>query len=77
MPIRNGQVAIDKVLGTGKFSFKRAEQAPGWLKAMRGEHVPETEAYGIRSFSYTARRPFHPQKFGSGSNKFFRALIDY
>ena len=63
IPISKGNVSTADILSTGLFDFARAQQAPGWLKELRGEHTPETEEYGISSFVYKARRPFYPKKF--------------
>jgi G3E family GTPase len=59
----HGKIPLNRVLDTKLFNFDRAAQAPGWLKQLNGEHVPETEEYGIQNFVYRARRPFHPERF--------------
>ncbi|WP_323010049.1 GTP-binding protein [Paracoccus sp. (in: a-proteobacteria)] len=52
------------IFDTGLFDFDKAHLHPMWAKELYGfeDHVPETEEYGISSFVYRARRPFHPKK---------------
>ncbi|QRM45199.1 zinc metallochaperone GTPase ZigA [Rhizobium sp. BG4] len=59
-----GRVELTDVLGTGRFDIDKAETHPLWYKELHGfrDHVPETEEYGIRSFVYREKRPFHPGK---------------
>jgi G3E family GTPase len=58
-----GEVMLNDILDTQAFDFTRAQLAPGWIKELRGQHTPETEEYGIASFAYRQRRPFHPKRF--------------
>lgn len=57
-------VPANEILNTGLFDFDKAHEHPMWAKELYGfaDHVPETEEYGISSFVYRARAPFHPQK---------------
>ena len=51
------------LLGKARFSMRKAEAHPQWLKEAREhEHTPETVEYGISNFVFHARRPFHPKR---------------
>lgn len=63
VPASFGRVPLDRILDTHRFDFDRASSAPGWMQELQGHHVPETEEYGISSFVYRGRVPFHPERF--------------
>ena len=55
-----GRIPGTEILNTGRFDFDHASTFAAWLSGE--EHTPETEEYGVSSFTYRARRPFHPQR---------------
>ncbi|MFP2995241.1 GTP-binding protein [Spongiivirga sp. MCCC 1A20706] len=63
IPTKNSEVALSEVINTGLFDFDEAEASAGWIQELENEHIPETEEYGIGSFVYRRKRPFHPERF--------------
>jgi G3E family GTPase len=59
----NGQVPMARIIGTGRFDFDAARRAAGWVQALSGHHLPESEEFGITNFVWRARRPLHPERF--------------
>lgn len=58
-----GKVDPHEILNTGRFDFEQASQSAGWIQEMmKEEHTPETEEYGISSFVYKRKVPFHPER---------------
>jgi len=72
-----GQVPLSDVLDTGLYSEERSRRHPLWYKELfePHAHTPETEEYGIASFVYRARRPFHPAKFKTVIDRTWPGLI--
>ncbi|MFN3303635.1 MAG: GTP-binding protein [Roseateles sp.] len=58
----NGEVDLDEVLGTGLFDLEEASAMPRWAQELEGHHDSEADTYGIESFVYRSRKPFHPQR---------------
>jgi len=62
LPAIHGQIPLQSVLDTGLFDYDKAASSAGWIREMEGEHIPETEEYGISSFTYQTPEPFDAEK---------------
>ena len=63
IPTNHSKVNIKEVVDTGLFDFEEAENSAGWIRELENEHVSETEEYGIGSFVFRSKKPFHPDRF--------------
>ncbi|HMO31730.1 MAG TPA: GTP-binding protein [Lacibacter sp.] len=64
-----GKVDLKEILHTGLFDFEKTSQSAGWIEELNKEHIPETEEYGISSFVFRDKRPFHPVRFWNYLNQ--------
>jgi len=65
------KVELENIINTNLFDYEKAEASAGWLKELENDHVPETEEYGISSFVFKSKSPFHPERFLTYLNQRF------
>lgn len=70
-----GKLNPRDILNTGLYKAEEASRMAGWLEELQGRHTPETEEYGISSFIYRARRPFHPRRFWEALGETFEGVL--
>lgn len=58
----HSRIDVRTIVGADRFDLEKAQQAPGWVAELNGDHVPETEEYGISSLVFRSPRPFHPDR---------------
>lgn len=75
IPINKGVVPPSEILNQNLFDFEQASQSAGWIKELNEEHVPETDEYGISSFVYRRKRPFHPERWNAWLSEFPQEII--
>lgn len=73
--IENGVINTSVLLNRHLFDFEKASSGAGWIKELNEEHIPETEEYGISSFVYKRKRPFHPKRWEHWLSDFPQEIV--
>ncbi|QIH74802.1 GTP-binding protein [Macrococcoides canis] len=74
----NAEVNPELILNTHRFDFEKVADSAGWIKELtegHHNHTPETEEYGISSFVYHRRLPFHPERFAYWMNHMHPSIV--
>ncbi|TVS01989.1 MAG: GTP-binding protein [Phycisphaerales bacterium] len=58
----HARVDLAEILDTGLFDMETSARSAQWIAELNNEHTPETEEYGVSSFVFRSRRPFHPER---------------
>ena len=58
-----GRVPHKNILNTQMFRLEQTEDHQQWMKNPLDSQESETEEFGIASFVYKRRQPFHPERF--------------
>jgi G3E family GTPase len=71
-----GKVPPLEIMNTRLFDFETAQESAGWqMELEKDEHTPETQEYGIGSFVFRSRKPFHPERWWKYLNEDFPSTI--
>ncbi|MEE2642617.1 MAG: GTP-binding protein [Planctomycetota bacterium] len=70
-----GKIEPSRIMGTGRFDFEIARQSKGWQLTLRGDGASEVEEYGVSSFVYRSRRPFHPRRLFDRLNREWKGVL--
>jgi G3E family GTPase len=71
-----GNVPLNEVLNTHRFSEAWAMNNRNWLAVDRGHEVSESDEYGFGSYVFTARRPFHAERLAQlAESTLFESIV--
>jgi G3E family GTPase len=57
------KLELGHILNTELYNEAFEASSSAWIEELENKHVPETEEFGISSFVFREKRPFHPVRF--------------